>query len=270
MSRQRFGEHRTADELTCVMGHNETDIANVAAAIGDVSRTKVLLALAEGGALQPSALAAEAGVSNSTISGHLAKLIDAKLLTVERDGRHRYYRLATPDVARALEELARIARPLPIRSLRQGSRTQALLQARLCYDHLAGKLGVALMSSLVQRQVLAVQQPNESLPKPDDRRHPDHGVSYYVTPLGHRELTAFGVPTDDLPERRPAVRYCIDWAEQRPHLAGSVGAALTNRLFALQWINHGKARRVVRLTDSGRTGLHDTLGVPLDWDSKPA
>jgi DNA-binding transcriptional ArsR family regulator len=241
----------------------QTDIANVAAAIGDTSRTKVLLALGDGRALPASALAAEAGVSNSTISEHLAKLVDARLVTMERDGRHRYYRLATPDVAQALEHLARIARPLPVRSLRDDTRTQALLRARLCYDHLAGRLGVALMSALLRRNILTADTPETAgnqLEVP--RREP----IYRITPAGRHLLATFHVDVAALPRRHPIVRYCIDWAEQRPHLAGPLGRALTARLFDLGWLRHGNARRVVRLTDDGRDGLQATFGVPPDWD----
>lgn len=222
----------------------ETDIAEVAAAIGDPSRTRVLRALADGGVLPASALAAEAGVSVSTISGHLTRLREAKLLTVEHDGRHRYYRLASTDVARALEELARIARPLPVRSLRDGVRAQALLRARLCYDHLAGRLGVALLASTAG--------------------------SYRITPAGHDRLESFGIDVDGFSRRRPAIRYCIDWGENRHHLAGALGAAIADRLFTLEWLRRGRARRVVQLTEAGRTGLHETFGVPLDWEDPPA
>jgi DNA-binding transcriptional ArsR family regulator len=231
----------------------ETDIAEVAAAIGDPSRTKVLRALADGGVLPASALAAEAGVSVSTISGHLTRLREAKLLTVEHDGRHRYYRLASTDVARALEELARIARPLPVRSLRDGVRTQALLRARLCYDHLAGRLGVALLAALVDGGVLA-----------------NTAGSYRITPTGLDKLGAFGIDAEEFSRRRPAIRYCVDWGENRHHLAGALGAAVVNRLFALEWLRRGRARRVVQLTETGRTGLHKTFGVPFGWDDPPA
>ncbi|MDT0454677.1 helix-turn-helix domain-containing protein [Streptomyces sp. DSM 41527] len=250
----------------------ETDVAHVAAAIGDPSRAKVLLALAGGGALPASALAAEAGVGNSTISGHLAKLLDARLLTVELDGRHRYYRLATTDVARALEQLALIARPLPVRSLNAGTRAKALWRARLCYDHLAGRLGVAVMSALQERDILAAERTVRSGGATDPSAGataPEAGaaatdVVYVLTPHGRQELTAFGVETDRLPRRRAAVRYCVDWAEQRHHLAGALGAALTARLFALEWLRHGRYRRVVHLTDAGRDGLATTFGVPVD------
>ncbi|WP_326616258.1 ArsR family transcriptional regulator [Streptomyces decoyicus] len=258
----------------------ETDVAHVAAAIGDPSRAKVLLALAGGGALPASALAAEAGVSNSTISGHLARLLDARLLTVELDGRHRYYRLATTDVARALEQLALIARPLPVRSLNADTRAKALLRARLCYDHLAGRLGVAVMSALQEREILAAERPGSGGGSLDADADADADagsgsgsggtgagsldVAYVLTPHGRQELAAFGVETDRLPRRRASVRYCVDWAEQRHHLAGALGAALTARLFGLEWLRHGKYRRVVHLTDAGREGLATTFGVRGD------
>ncbi|MFD0164377.1 ArsR/SmtB family transcription factor [Streptomyces decoyicus] len=256
----------------------ETDVAHIAAAIGDPSRAKVLLALAGGGALPASALAAEAGVSNSTISGHLARLLDARLLTVELDGRHRYYRLATTDVARALEQLALIARPLPVRSLNADTRAKALLRARLCYDHLAGRLGVAVMSALQEREILAAEGRGSGGRSPDADADADADfgvgvggtgagtldVAYVLTAHGRQELAAFGVETDRLPRRRASVRYCVDWAEQRHHLAGALGAALTARLFDLEWLRHGKYRRVVHLTDAGREGLATTFGVRGD------
>ncbi|MFB4297888.1 ArsR/SmtB family transcription factor [Actinomadura sp. NTSP31] len=235
----------------------ETDIAGVAAAIGDPSRAKVLLALAGGAALPASALAAEAGVSNSTISGHLARLREAKLLTAELDGRHRYYRLATPEVAAALEQLARIAQPLPVRSLRDDSRAQALLRARLCYDHLAGRLGVTLMAALLDRGVLDCESPEPGAA-------PDARAVYRLTDGGRAELAAFGVDTERLPRRRSTVRYCVDWGEKRHHLAGPLGAAVTGRMFDLGWLRKGRARRVVHLTDAGEQGLRETFGVPAD------
>ncbi|MFC5833612.1 ArsR/SmtB family transcription factor [Nonomuraea insulae] len=231
----------------------ETDIAEVAAAIGDPSRTKVLRALGDGRALPASALAAEVGVSMSTISGHLARLREAKLLTVEHDGRHRYYRLASRDVGRALEELARIARPLPVRSLRESVRTQALMRARLCYDHLAGRLGVALLAGLIEREVLV-----------------NDAGSYRITEPGLDRLAAFGVDVEEFSRRRPAIRYCVDWGENRHHLAGALGAAIADRLFALEWLRRGRARRVVQLTEAGQAGLYETFGVPLDWADSPA
>ncbi|MFH8749695.1 ArsR/SmtB family transcription factor [Streptomyces rimosus] len=251
----------------------ETDVAHVAAAIGDPSRAKALLALAGGTALPASALAAEAGVSNSTMSSHLARLREAKLVTVELDGRHRYYRLATTDVSRALEQLARIARPLPPRSLNADTRARALLRARLCYDHLAGRLGVAVMDALQARGILLAEttEPtglSELTGTAESRERPPKGDAaintvYLLTSQGRQELGGFGVDLDRLPRRRASVRYCIDWSEQRPHLAGALGTALAARMFALNWLRRGKYRRVLHLTDIGREGLESTFGVPV-------
>jgi hypothetical protein len=187
-------------------------------------------------------------VTASTISGHLNRLREAKLLTVEHDGRHRYYRLASTDVARALEELARIARPLPVRSLRDSVHAHALLRARLCYDHLAGRLGVDLLAAMVDAGVLVYTD-----------------GSYLVTTAGAEVLREIGVNAADLSGRRPTTRYCVDWGEKRHHLAGALGAAVTTRLFALGWLRRGRARRVVLLTDAGRSGLHDTFGLAPEW-----
>src|SRR5215472_13901102 len=128
----------------------DADIASVAALIGDPGRARVLRALGDGRALPASVLALEAGVAASTASEHLTRLVDGGLLRVEARGRHRYYRLAGPQVGAALEALSQVARPEPVRSLRAGSRAAALRYARSCYDHLAGRLGVALMDALLR------------------------------------------------------------------------------------------------------------------------
>src|SRR5262245_24183794 len=143
----RPGTKRVASTLGAMYG--DVDLASTAALIGDPGRAKVLRALADGRELAASVLAQEAGVASSTASVHLAKLVDGGLVKAERRGRHRYYRLARPEVARALEALAEIAPAAPIRSLREGTKAQAVRAARTCYDHLAGRLGVAIMSSLV-------------------------------------------------------------------------------------------------------------------------
>ena len=127
----------------------DADIARTAALIADPGRARMLFALGDGRALPASVLAAEAEVAPSTASGHLARLVDAGLLVAERQGRHRYFRVAGPEVASVLEALARISPPRPVRSLRQGTRGHAVREARLCYDHVAGRLGVALMARLL-------------------------------------------------------------------------------------------------------------------------
>ncbi|MFJ8083058.1 ArsR/SmtB family transcription factor [Streptomyces sp. NPDC096205] len=242
---------------------HQTDIARAAALIADPSRARILKCLGDGRALPASALAGEAGIGAATASVHLAKLVEGGLLTVERQGRHRFYRLAGPDVSAALECLALIAPPLAITSLKQSNRTNALHRARSCYDHLAGRLGVALMRGLLERGVLTghdgVHRPHEAV-----RDRPSsygHDVRYELTPAGPAMLAELGVDTDRLPPRRPAIRYCVDWSEHQHHLAGGLGAALTARLFALDWVRWGPIPRVVHLTDEGALGLERTLGV---------
>jgi DNA-binding transcriptional ArsR family regulator len=241
------------------------DIARAAALLADPSRARILKCLADGRALPASVLAGEAGVGAATASVHLAKLVEGGLLAVERRGRQRLYRLTGPDVSAAMECLALIAPPLAITSLKQSNRTNALHRARSCYDHLAGRLGVALMRGLLERGVLTghdgVHRPDEAV-----RDRPSsygHDVQYTLTRAGRATLAGLGVDADRLPPRRPAVRYCVDWSEHQHHLAGGLGAVLTARLFALDWVRWGPSPRVVLLTDAGARGLEQALGVAV-------
>ncbi len=244
--------------------NGDTNISAIASVLADPGRCRVLAALGDGRALPASMLAAEAGVAPSTASEHLSKLVRAGLLTVERHSRHRYFRLAGPDVADLLEALARVAPPSPVRSLREGTRAHALRSARTCYDHLAGRAGVAVMDALLEREFLEPDHLDEGLAPGDRLSSPGRAIRFGVTEKGAVFLEEFGVDLDALPPRRPAVRYCIDWSEQRPHLAGAVGAALTNRLFDLGWIRRAERSRAVHLTDQGRKGLTDVFGIDPD------
>jgi DNA-binding transcriptional ArsR family regulator len=222
----------------------DADVAAPAALIGDQTRAAFLLALSEKDALPASELARRAGVSNSTASIQLGKLVVAELLNVERHGRHRYYRLADPAVADALEALAVIAPRRPVRSLREADRASGIQVARTCYDHLAGTLGVELAEGLVRSGILL-------------RR----GSDVDLLPAGVERLEAFGVDVAGARRsRRRFARLCLDWSERRYHLAGALGAALTSRLFELGWIERTGAGRAVRLTKKGREGLR-ALGV---------
>ncbi len=250
----------------------DADIARVAALIGDRTRARVMIALGDGRALPASVLAAEAGVSASTISEHLSQLVAADLLRVRAQGRSRYFSLAGPAVGEALEALAVIAPAEPIRSLRQGTRAHALRRSRTCYGHLAGRLGVALMSALIDAGLLGGGdgRHHPELASEDRLSAPGRDLSYRLTSLGEQRLADFGVDVDAVLRRRPAVRYCLDWSEQHHHLAGPLGTAVTTRLFERDWIVRGPQRRVVRLTESGAAGLHRTFGLPLDWDTEAA
>ncbi|MEU6120365.1 helix-turn-helix transcriptional regulator [Streptomyces sp. NPDC047123] len=244
---------------------HQTDIARAAALIADPSRARMLKCLSDGRALPAGALAGEAGVGAATASVHLARLVEGGFVTVEPRGRHRYYRLAGPDISAALEALAVIAPPLPITSLKQSNRTHALHIARTCYDHLAGQLGAGLMRALLDRGVLTGHDGVHRAGRAAHDRPASYGrdVTYELTGTGRERLRELGVDADRLPPRRPAIRYCVDWSEHRHHLAGGLGAALTARLFALEWVRRGVGPRVVHLTDEGAAGLERTLGLVL-------
>jgi len=239
--------------------HGDADIAAVGALVADPGRCRMLMALGDGRALPASRLAAEAGVSAATASSHLGKLTSAGLLTVETSGRHRYYALAGPAVGRLIEALEEVAPATPIRSLRQGTRAKALRDARTCYDHLAGRLGVALMSSLVARGHLDGGDGLRSDADPCVGQ--GHEADYHLTESGRAFMTGLGVVTTR--GRRPMIRYCVDWTEQRHHLAGALGRGLRDRLAELGWIERSPVDRAVRVTDAGRDGLADTFGVAV-------
>lgn len=245
----------------------DADLAAVAALIAEPARARMLLALGDGRALPASTLAAEAGVAASTASSHLARLVDGGLLTVTPNGRHRYYRLAGPHVGRLIETLAGLAPAQPVRSLRDGTRAQALRTGRTCYDHLAGRLGVDLFAGLLARGYVVGG---------DGRHHPDeatadrfaapgHDIDYRLTPSGRDHLAGLGV---QLPapgrDGTNALRYCVDWTEQRHHLAGAVGRAIAGQLLADGWLTRPPARRTVRVTDRGRAELARHFGVALN------
>jgi DNA-binding transcriptional ArsR family regulator len=244
----------------------DTDLARVGALIGEPGRARVLQALSDGRELPASVLAAEAGVAASTASAHLAKLLDGGIVAVESHGRHRYYRLAAPEVARALEALAAIAPPAPVRSLRDGTRAQAVRAARTCYDHLAGRLGVELMAGLLRGGVLTGGDGRYERMRADDDRPAAAGrdLDYRLTDGGARRLRDLGVDVDGaLAGPRTPIRYCVDWSEQAHHLSGALGAALTARFFEMSWIRRLPRTRAVRLSDEGRDGLAEHLGVAI-------
>lgn len=237
----------------------DADIASIASLMGEPARAAVLMALIGGRALAATTLAAEAGVAPSTISGHLSRLVDGGLISIERSGRYRYFRLAGAEVAEAVESLARIAPPRQIRSLRQATHAKSIRRARTCYDHLAGHLSVAICEALVRKGVV-VAAPG-SIGVADPIVGAGRASQYFITDDGRKWLAGFGVERDRS-SRRPAVLYCLDWSEQLPHLGGWLGAALLDRFISLGWLRKSE-RRVVEITSKGRAGLIDEFSLEV-------
>jgi DNA-binding transcriptional ArsR family regulator len=214
-------------------------IVRIAALIGDHARAEILTALMAGQALTATELADVAGVTKQTVSAHLAKLVDARLLAVQSQGRHRYFRLADHDVADLLESLMGVAYRTGAVRVRTGPREPALRKARVCYDHLAGELGVLVYEGLEKRRWLRVD-----------------GDGIVVTRGGLQGFRDLGIDVDGLAVgRRELCRACLDWSVRRHHLAGALGAALLDRCCALGWARREKGSRVIHFTPTGERAL---------------
>jgi DNA-binding transcriptional ArsR family regulator len=211
------------------------NIARVAALIGDPARAEVLTALMADRALTATELAGIAGVTKQTISAHLSKLREAGLIGVTQQGRHRYFRLAGADVAQVLESLMGVAFRTGAVRLRSSPREPALRKARVCYDHLAGELGVLAFEALLARRVFKL-----------------NGEGLKLTAAGETWFDALGIDTEAAAtQRRAFCRPCLDWGERRHHLGGALGTALLERLFELDWARRVKDSRVVAFTPKG-------------------
>lgn len=234
----------------------DAQIAPAAALMGEPTRAAMLVALVEGRALAAGELARRAGVSAATASAHLARLLDGELVGVIRQGRHRYYRLAGPDVAAAIEALSRLGPPLPpVSSLRQARDRDALRRARSCYDHLAGQVGVELYATLVGRGTLIAGNDAGG-----------NGSSSATLELADETaLTELGIDVDRLRrQRRAFARPCLDWTERAPHLAGALGAAVLDQMLALGWLRRPpNGGRGLIVTADGVQGLADRFGCRI-------
>jgi DNA-binding transcriptional ArsR family regulator len=235
----------------------DVDIASIGSVLADPGRCRMLLALGDGRSLPANALAMEAGVTPATASSHLSKMVGAGLLTVTAQGRNRYYRIASPIVGRTIELLSQLAPAIPVRSLRQGLRADAVREARTCYDHIAGRLGVDLMASLLRAGHLCDPHGGRDAVPDEARAGYRQDLDYRLTAQGVRFLSDFGVALPPL----PVVRYCLDWSERRHHLAGAPGRALLDRLIALAWLQRSPQSRAVTVTPAGREGIFDTFNV---------
>ncbi|WEK51728.1 MAG: helix-turn-helix transcriptional regulator [Candidatus Kaistia colombiensis] len=239
-----------------------TTLAEIAALIGDVARANMLSALMDGRALSAGELAYHAGVGAPTTSGHLAKLTEAQILAVEKQGRHRYYRLATPAVAQALESLMSLSAEGPKRHRPTGPHDEAMRAARTCYDHLAGRLGVAIADSLVARDWLRLADGAGLVTPEGDRFLCEFGIDLNRG-SGKGRTTGFGARTGKRSHEtsaRPLCRTCLDWSERRPHLAGRLGAALCQHLLQKGWIERVKDSRAIAVTPAGSAGFADVFG----------
>jgi len=218
-------------------------IARIAALIGDRARADTLTALMGGQALTATELAEVAGVTKPTMSAHLARLLEGRLVSVESQGRHRYFRLADDDVAEVLESIMGVAHRTGAVRLKSSPREPAMRKARVCYDHLAGELGVFAFERFQKRRFFV---------------HGDEGLQ--LSAAGERFCTHLGVDLASRgASRRPACRACLDWSERRHHLAGAVGAAFLDRLYALGWAKRERDSRVVRFSASGERAFRELL-----------
>ena len=227
------------------MSH-DANIAAVAALIAEPARAIMLTALLDGRALPAGELAYASGVTPQTASGHLAKLVDGGLLVLESQGRHRYFRLAGAHIAQALEQLAAIRPAGPARRKALSPEARALRFARCCYDHLAGRLGVAVADGLVGRGFL--------LPAPDKL--------FEVTPAGSLWLAGLGIEMAGVKaSRRGLARQCLDWTERTHHLAGPLGVRLMGFFCEEGWLRRAAGSRAVEITPKGTAALKRHLGV---------
>lgn len=219
------------------------DIARIASLVGDPARANMLTALMSGRALTATELAHEAGVTPQTASAHLAKLEAGGLVLPRRQGRHRYFALSNDDVARMIEGLMGVAARAGHLRTRTGPREPALRHARVCYDHLAGEMGVALYEGLLRRGHLvdATDEP-------------------HLTAAGEKFVTAFGIDLQAIRgRRRPLCRSCLDWSARRSHLGGSLGAGILARIYDLGWADRVEGTRIVRFTGRGDASFRETF-----------
>lgn len=212
------------------------DIARIANLVGDPARANMLTALMNGGALTASELALEAGVTLPTASSHLGKLIDGNLLTVASQGRHRYYALSSAEVAGMLEAIMGVAAASGPKRVRPGPKDATMREARVCYDHLAGERAVAMFDGFVARDILVRD-----------------GEEISLGPRGPSFFEAVGIDAGAMAgQRRPACRACLDWSVRRTHLAGTLGAAIFDKIIGEKWARRETGARTVTFSPKGK------------------
>ncbi|MGG4219018.1 winged helix-turn-helix domain-containing protein [Paenibacillus jamilae] len=225
----------------------KSNVAMIASLVSEPSRAAILTALLDGRFHTASELAHMAGIKPQTASFHLAKMTEAQVVTVEKQGRHRYYGIQDPEVAQVMESLLSIAPPVPIKSFKQASENEAIRLARTCYDHVAGHLGVQIMDFFMQKGILSENQ--------DGLHITQQGVIFFAD---------FQINLKNTRQKRRSFSHkCLDWSERRHHLAGALGSALLDRLFELHWIEHLPTSRAIRITDGGKRGFKEIFSIEV-------
>lgn len=226
---------------------NTNRIAHVASLVGEPARTAMLMALMDGRALTARELANAARITPATASRHLGLLVEASLLSVAQQGRHRYHRLASPEVARVLEGLMQLSTVAPLPA---GPRNASLRTARTCYDHLAGRLGVAIAGHLLEAGAVVFD---------------DEGATAHITDGVPSALSGMGLDVSVAMAggagRRPTCRPCLDWSERRMHLAGRLGALICHHCLERGWLQRGQGTRALTITPPGALALRDWMGT---------
>lgn len=235
----------------------EANIAVPAALIADPARASILMALLDGRAHPAGALAYAANISPQAASNHLAKLLDGGMVAVEIEGRHRYYRLAKPEIAMVLEALLSVSPPIRSLDDPRSPKARQIRAARSCYDHLAGQLGVAIAEAMEAQGLLSAAA------------NAPAGKLFGITDAGRRWFADLGIDVGSVTSKqRPLSRRCLDWTERRHHLAGTLGAQLLARFEAMGWVERNRETRAVTVTRAGAEGLKQRLGI--DWDTAGA
>lgn len=228
------------------MGINP-NMAEIASLLGETSRATMLASMMDGRFHTASELAYMAAIKPQTASFHLAKLVEGKLVKVEKQGRHRYFQLADEEIAHLLESFLAISPSPEVRSLKQSSQMKLLQGARTCYDHLAGKLGVQLTDSLVNAGYLQLEE-----------------KEFLITAKGAQFFTDFGLDLDDLKRKRRSFSHaCLDWSERRYHLAGALGQGILTHLLSLGWVTRVPSIRAIKVTEKGKAGFKDVFQLDV-------
>jgi len=225
----------------------EKEIGYITSLIGDPIRANVLWTLLDGRAYTAIELATNADTSPQNISMHLKKLVQADLLTVETQGRHKYYRFSKPEVAYAMEALGNLIPPQKHKAIVSRQDNSAVRYCRTCYDHLAGKVGVLVTEALLKQRILELDK-----------------NAYSVTKKGYRFFTELEIDLESLKSHRRAfAKPCLDWSERKNHLAGSLGAALLNKMISLDYVRKTKDSRAMVITAKGQSHLYDLLKISV-------